>query len=122
MRIGIFGDTTGRAVDDVIAQVRAAHDDGFPSFWAPQIFGLDALTTLAVAGREVPSIELGTARRADVPASRDDPGAAGADGAGDHRQPAACSASGCRTRSSSRECGGCRSTSPCVTCASTWRS
>jgi len=61
MRIGIFGDTTGRAVDDVIAQVRAAHDDGFPSFWAPQIFGLDALTTLAVAGREVPSIELGTA-------------------------------------------------------------
>jgi 5,10-methylenetetrahydromethanopterin reductase len=61
MRIGIFGDTTGRAVDDVIAQVRAAHHDGFPSFWAPQIFGLDALTTLAVAGREVPSIELGTA-------------------------------------------------------------
>ena len=61
MRIGIFGDTTGRPVDDVIAQVRAAHDDGFPSFWAPQIFGLDALTTLAVAGREVPSIELGTA-------------------------------------------------------------
>ena len=52
MRISFFGDTTGRAVDDVIAQVRAADDDGFPSFWAPQIFGLDALTTLASpAGR-----------------------------------------------------------------------
>jgi 5,10-methylenetetrahydromethanopterin reductase len=62
MRIGIFdGDTAGRTVDDVIAEVRAANDEGFATFWLPQIFSLDALTALAVAGREVPRIELGTA-------------------------------------------------------------
>jgi Zn-dependent peptidase ImmA (M78 family) len=32
---------------------------GFATFWAPQIFGHDTLTVLAVVGREVPRIELG---------------------------------------------------------------
>ena len=46
------------ALRDTIA---AAADDGFSSAWLLQIFGLDALTALAVAGGQVPGIELGTA-------------------------------------------------------------
>ena len=42
-------------------QIRAAADDGFASAWISNIFGLEALTALAVAGRQVPGIELGTA-------------------------------------------------------------
>ena len=38
-----------------------AADDGFSSAWLSHIFGLDALTALAVAGSQVPGIELGTA-------------------------------------------------------------
>jgi len=37
-----------------------AEKDGFASYWVPQIFNHDALTALAVIGREVPRIELGT--------------------------------------------------------------
>ncbi|MEQ4719310.1 LLM class F420-dependent oxidoreductase [Nonomuraea sp. B19D2] len=43
---------------DQIAQAAA---DGFTSAWLSNIFGLDALTALAVAGSQVPGIELGTA-------------------------------------------------------------
>lgn len=42
-------------------QIQRAADDGFGSAWISNIFGLDALTALAVAGRDVPGIELGTA-------------------------------------------------------------
>ena len=58
MDIGIFRyePTVDRAVD----QIRIAAEQGFGSFWMPQIFGLDALTTLAIAAREVPDIRLGT--------------------------------------------------------------
>ena len=38
-----------------------AADDGFASVWMANIFGLDALTALAVAGKGVPGIEIGTA-------------------------------------------------------------
>jgi 5,10-methylenetetrahydromethanopterin reductase len=63
MRIGIFGgEVAGHGgIDDVVASARQAADQGFASYWMPQIFGLDALTALAVVGREVPRIELGTA-------------------------------------------------------------
>src|SRR5581483_7667868 len=62
MRIGIFaGDTAGRTIDDVVAEARGVAEDGFAGYWIPNIFGLDALTVLAVVGREVPRIELGTA-------------------------------------------------------------
>jgi F420-dependent oxidoreductase-like protein len=63
MRIGIFGGdvaSTG-TIDDHIAAAQRAADDGFTGFWLPQIFGYDALTVLALIGREVPGIELGTA-------------------------------------------------------------
>ena len=62
MRIGLSYSSLGSGtIDTVIAEARQAAADGFPTFWIAQIFGLDALTTLAVVGREVPGIELGTA-------------------------------------------------------------
>src|SRR2546421_10167751 len=63
MRIGIFGgEVAGHGgIDEVVASARRAADEGFAADWVPQIFGPDALTSLAVVGREVSRIELGTA-------------------------------------------------------------
>ena len=63
MRIGILAaDATGdQALGKLTDQLRRTADDGFASFWMSNIFGLDALTALAVAGSQVPGIELGTA-------------------------------------------------------------
>lgn len=61
MRIGYFaGSPNDGSIEAVIAEAAQAQADGFASFWAPQIFGHDALTLLALIGREVPEIELGT--------------------------------------------------------------
>lgn len=61
MHIAIYGgDTAGVALEDVIAAARAAEEQGFHGFYLPQIFGLDPLITLAMIGREVSRIELGT--------------------------------------------------------------
>jgi 5,10-methylenetetrahydromethanopterin reductase len=63
MRIGTsLAEPTGPdALDTLADQIRAAADDGFASAWISNIFGAEALTALAVAGRQVPGIELGTA-------------------------------------------------------------
>ena len=62
MRIGIFGgDTANGPLSSIVDAARSAADAGFASFWLPQIFGVDALTALALVGRDVPRIELGTA-------------------------------------------------------------
>jgi 5,10-methylenetetrahydromethanopterin reductase len=63
MRIGTSAAETGgdQAIVKLTDQVRRAADDGFASVWMSNIFGLDALTSLAVAGSHVPGIELGTA-------------------------------------------------------------
>lgn len=63
MRIGIFaGDVLDSGtIDEVVDAARSAADDGFASFWLPNIFGADALVTLGVVAREVPDIALGTA-------------------------------------------------------------
>jgi F420-dependent oxidoreductase-like protein len=63
MRIGtVLAESGGLdALKGLADQLRAAVDDGFSSAWLSNIFGLEALTALAVAGREVPGIELGTA-------------------------------------------------------------
>jgi 5,10-methylenetetrahydromethanopterin reductase len=62
MRIGIFGGLSANGpIDTIVDDARAAEEEGFASYWLPQIFGVDALTALAVVGREVPRIELGTA-------------------------------------------------------------
>ena len=58
MDIGIF--SAPRTVDGVVAAARSVADDGFGSYWTPQVFGLDALTAIAVAAREVPEIRFGT--------------------------------------------------------------
>jgi F420-dependent oxidoreductase-like protein len=60
MRYGIML-SSDNGIDDLIDQTRRAKEAGFASGWVSQIFGLDALTALAVVGREVPGIELGTA-------------------------------------------------------------
>ncbi|MDQ3148013.1 MAG: TIGR03564 family F420-dependent LLM class oxidoreductase [Actinomycetota bacterium] len=57
--MGIFIQVPG--LDDFVTEVGAVAERGFASAWTPQIFGFDALTALALAGREVPGIELGTA-------------------------------------------------------------
>jgi len=63
MRIGILAaEPDGpQALGKLADQLRRAADDGFASVWLANIFGLDALTALAVAGSQVPGIELGTA-------------------------------------------------------------
>lgn len=61
MRYGIFGGAVNDGtLDDVVDEAASAERDGFASYWAPNIFGLDALTALAVAATKVPRIELGT--------------------------------------------------------------
>ena len=59
MHIELFGfDTSPTRFE---ASIRDAAEQGFRRYWTPQIFGHDALTTIAVAGRDVPGIRLGTA-------------------------------------------------------------
>jgi 5,10-methylenetetrahydromethanopterin reductase len=60
VRIGVMIDTE-QPFDDVVGQVAALRDSGIQVAWSSQIFGYDALTALAVIGREVPGIDLGTA-------------------------------------------------------------
>jgi 5,10-methylenetetrahydromethanopterin reductase len=63
MRIGVsVAETSGPdALTKLADQLRTAAGDGFASAWMSNIFGLEALTSLAVAGSGVPGIELGTA-------------------------------------------------------------
>ena len=51
----------GGTIDDIVEEARQAKEFGAHTFWSSQIFGHDALTALAVVGREVPGLELGTA-------------------------------------------------------------
>ena len=57
MRYGCTMDPT-LPVPEAIEQVRTFKDSGFQMAVSSQIFGYDALTLLAVIGREVPDIEL----------------------------------------------------------------
>ncbi|MFM8267890.1 MAG: TIGR03564 family F420-dependent LLM class oxidoreductase [Ilumatobacteraceae bacterium] len=62
MRLGTMSSAiNGGTLDDVVAEAHAAREAGMHTFWSPQIFGHDALTALAVVGREVPGLEFGTA-------------------------------------------------------------
>lgn len=62
MRLGLMsGAINGGTLDAIVDEARRTADVGFDTFWVSQIFGHDALTALAVVGREVPGIELGTA-------------------------------------------------------------
>lgn len=59
MRIGSLIDLD-RPLEEVVAQVQGFADAGLAHAWASQIFGYDALTLLAVVGRQVEGIGLGT--------------------------------------------------------------
>ncbi|MGB2696141.1 MAG: TIGR03564 family F420-dependent LLM class oxidoreductase [Dehalococcoidia bacterium] len=59
MRIGLFlVDTT--PIDQQIETVVAAERDGFDGVWFSDIFGVDALMMIALAGRQTSRIEMGT--------------------------------------------------------------
>jgi F420-dependent oxidoreductase-like protein len=59
MQIGIFVQSDD--IDALVAEARRIADEGFASMTVPQVFGVDALTTLAVVAREVPDLHLATA-------------------------------------------------------------
>jgi len=59
MEIGVMVGGTG--LGGLVEAVREAAEAGIGRVWVPQLIGLDALTAIAVAGREVPGVELGTA-------------------------------------------------------------
>jgi F420-dependent oxidoreductase-like protein len=67
MRIGLMvGSDKERSRADrlngLLADGKAAEDDGFASFWIPQVPGyLDAMTAVALLGRVTERIEIGTA-------------------------------------------------------------
>ena len=64
MKIGIgIGEIGGHAatLDDLIAQAQRAERDGFASGWLANIFGIDALTAIALIGRATSRLALGTA-------------------------------------------------------------
>ncbi len=59
MRIGLFIMPT--AVDSYVESVKAAQGLGYDMIWSAQIFGLDTISAICVAGREVPGMSFGTA-------------------------------------------------------------
>jgi F420-dependent oxidoreductase-like protein len=62
MRIGIsWAEPRSGSLDDLTSSLQRAADDGFRSAWMADIFGLDALSAVALAGARVPGIEVGTA-------------------------------------------------------------
>lgn len=64
MRIGVMsGATDGpdAQLDGLVARAKDLEARGFDTIWMANIFGLDAITSQAVVGRETERIELGTA-------------------------------------------------------------
>ncbi len=59
MSMGI-GVDTGGSIDEALKNFQAIEAAGFASAWIPNIFGYDAITLLALAGRVTTTIELGT--------------------------------------------------------------
>jgi len=49
------------AVDDLVEQARRAADAGMASLWQAQMYDTDALTAVALIGRQVRGVTLGTA-------------------------------------------------------------
>ena len=63
MRIGIMigGDGQRRTLDDIVTTARRVEQAGVDDVWMANIFSHDAISTLALVGREVDRIGLGTA-------------------------------------------------------------
>lgn len=62
MQIGIFGGSLGKdGYEGLVADVSAAAEAGFESYWLSQIVGqADAMTLIGAVARDVPGIRLGT--------------------------------------------------------------
>jgi len=63
MRIGVMfgGRSNPVGLDSLVVRARDLESRGFATLWLPNVFGLDAVTTAAVVGRETARIEIGTA-------------------------------------------------------------
>ncbi|HEV3267826.1 MAG TPA: TIGR03564 family F420-dependent LLM class oxidoreductase [Acidimicrobiales bacterium] len=59
MRIAIGLNTDG-PLEKTIERATRLREQGFRSLWSSQIFGPDTLTVLALVGRELPDVDLGT--------------------------------------------------------------
>jgi len=63
MRIGLVSSAVGNpnaGLDDVVGEIRQLEEHGFPFVSLPNIFGVDAITAIAIAGRETRRIEMAT--------------------------------------------------------------
>ena len=63
MRIGLVSAAISKpaaTLDDLVAEVQASEADGFDFLSMPNIFGMDAIGALSIAGRETERIELMT--------------------------------------------------------------
>ena len=83
MRIGLMASVTddpNASFDEVINNAKQAEAEGFDSLWMANIFGVDAISTLAIIGRETENASswhrsdphLSTAPGGTGPASADD--------------------------------------------------
>ena len=63
MRIGVMLGASGGngGLDEIVAAAKRVEAAGLHNLWLANIFSFDAIATLAVVGREVPRIGLGTA-------------------------------------------------------------
>ena len=64
MKIGLMAavtDSPESTLDHIIEDAKKAEAEGFASLWMANIFGLDAISTLALIGRETKTLKLGTA-------------------------------------------------------------
>jgi F420-dependent oxidoreductase-like protein len=63
MRIGLMigADGTSRTLDDIVALAKQVESAGLDNVWLANIFSYDAISTLALVGRETSRIGLGTA-------------------------------------------------------------
>jgi F420-dependent oxidoreductase-like protein len=64
MQIGLMlsvSDDPSDTLEKVVENAKTAETEGFSSLWMANIFGLDAVTTLAIIGQATESILLGTA-------------------------------------------------------------
>src|SRR3954454_8579224 len=61
MRVGLFIGVSGPVTfAEALAAAQRAEQAGLDTFWLPNVFALDALTTLAAIGGQTERIELGT--------------------------------------------------------------
>ncbi|MCZ6830376.1 MAG: TIGR03564 family F420-dependent LLM class oxidoreductase [Gammaproteobacteria bacterium] len=64
MKIGLMAgatEATGNGIGDIIDFIKTVEQKGFDSVWLANIFAVDAVVTLALAGAQTERIELGTA-------------------------------------------------------------